>query len=252
MRRPAALFPIVLALGALIFVSRAGAQEPTKITACQTISQPGSYRLANNLPPIPPGLSCLVITANFVTIDLGGFSMTGSSGSLGEAGTGVLTKGQLQGIAVRNGSISGYTPSVNLGSADGSIVEGLRVSGLGVRGNGIIATGIVKGNTATDFRFTAIEATGTVTGNYVSNYGVNGITVGPGSTVTGNNVSGNTFTAIEVATGSTVIGNTATGGGIYGITVACPSNVIDNTSTGHSHNLVLNGKGCNDRNNVAP
>jgi hypothetical protein len=54
MRRPAALFPIVLALGALIFVSGAGAQEPTKITACQTISQPGSYRLANNLPPIPP------------------------------------------------------------------------------------------------------------------------------------------------------------------------------------------------------
>lgn len=257
MRRPAALIPIVLALGALIFVSGAGAQEPTKITACQTISQPGSYRLANNLAAIPPGRpACLVITANFVTIDLGGFSMTGSSageGASGQAGTGVLAQGQLQGIAVRNGSISGYTPSVDLGSADGSIVEGLRVSGFAVRGDGIIATGIVKGNTATDFRFTAIEATGTVTGNYVSNYGAIGITVGSGSTVAGNNVSGiDGATAIEVATGSTVIGNTATGGSPSGITIACPSNVIDNTSTGHSHNLVLNGKGCNDRNNVAP
>jgi hypothetical protein len=91
MRRPAALFPIVLALGALIFVSGAGAQEPTKITACQTISQPGSYRLANNLAAIPPGLpACLVITANFVTIDLGGFSMTQRSAGEGAAGTGVL------------------------------------------------------------------------------------------------------------------------------------------------------------------
>jgi hypothetical protein len=255
MRRPAALFPIVFALGALIFVSGAGAQEPAKITACQTISQPGSYRLANNLPAIPPGLPCLVITANFVSIDLGGFSMTGSSTGEGGAGTGVLAQGQLQGIAVRNGSISGYTPSVNLGSADGSIVEGLRVSGLGVRGSGIIATGIVKGNTATDFRFTAIEATGTVTGNYVSGYAVSGISVGPGSTVTGNNVSGSDgINAISVATGSTVIGNTATGtgSGIFGINVACPSNVIDNTSTGHSHNLVLSGNGCNNSNNVAP
>jgi hypothetical protein len=144
MRRHAALFPIVLALGALIFVSGAGAQEPIKITACQTISQPGSYRLANNLPPVPPGLSCLVITADFVTIDLGGFSIIGNSGLLG--GTGVLAQGQLLGIAVRNGSISGYTSSVNLGSADGSIVEGLRVSSGATRGDGIIATGIVKGN----------------------------------------------------------------------------------------------------------
>jgi hypothetical protein len=198
-----------------------------------------------------------VITANFVTIDLGGFSMTGSIGSLGVAGAGVLTHGQLQGIAVRNGSISGYAPSVDLGSADGSIVEGLRVSGVGRSAFGIIATGIVKGNTATDFRFTAIEATGTVTGNYVSNSatvnGFSAIAVGPGSTVTGNNVSGlDGATAIEVATGSTVIGNTATGGSADGIVVACPSNVIDNTSTGHSHNLVLNGNGCNNSNNVAP
>jgi parallel beta-helix repeat protein len=194
-------------------------------------------------------VSCLAITADFVTIDLGGFSMTGGIA----AGAGVVAQGQLQGIAVRNGSISGYTPSVDLRSADGSIVEGLRVSGLGVRGDGIFATGIVKGNTATDIRFIAIEATGTVTGNYVSNPGAIGIAAGPGTTVTGNNVSGNDGAiAIEVATGSTVIGNTATGGAPTGIAVTCPSNVIDNTSTGHSQNLVLNGEGCNNSNNVAP
>jgi hypothetical protein len=74
-----------------------------------------------------------VITADFVTIDLGGFSMTGGIA----AGAGVLAQGK--GIVVRNGSISGYETAVSLG--DGSIVEGLRVSGLGVRGNGIFARG---------------------------------------------------------------------------------------------------------------
>jgi hypothetical protein len=195
-----------------------------------------------------------VITADFVTIDLGGFSMTCSPFGTGAAAPGVLAQGQLQGIAVRNGSISGCTPSVDLGSADGSIVEGLRVSGCCVRGSGIIAKGLVKGNTATGFRFTSIDATGTVTGNYVSNYDEIGIEVGPGSTVIDNNVSGNGFIGFQVAAGSTVIGNTATsvGTGGFGILVTCPSNVIDNTSTGHSPNLILNGEGCNNSNNVAP
>jgi hypothetical protein len=47
MRRPAALFPISLA--AIILASGASAREPTPIRACQTISKPGSYELANNL-----------------------------------------------------------------------------------------------------------------------------------------------------------------------------------------------------------
>jgi hypothetical protein len=49
---------------------RASAREPIPIKACQTISQPGSYELANNLTSSG---DCLVIAANFVTIDLAGF-----------------------------------------------------------------------------------------------------------------------------------------------------------------------------------
>jgi hypothetical protein len=61
MKRSVALFPIVLALGAIIFAPRAVAQArdsregPIKIRQCQTISQPGSYELADNLPPIGVG-----------------------------------------------------------------------------------------------------------------------------------------------------------------------------------------------------
>jgi hypothetical protein len=61
MRRSAALFPIVLAFGAVILAPAAGAREATKINACQTISQPGSYELVGNLTAT--GFSdCLVIT----------------------------------------------------------------------------------------------------------------------------------------------------------------------------------------------
>jgi len=55
MKRFAALFPIALALGAIILVPRVGAQAqdaregPTEIEKCQTISHPGSYKLVNNL-----------------------------------------------------------------------------------------------------------------------------------------------------------------------------------------------------------
>ena len=234
MRRLAALFPIVLALGAIIFAPRGvqardSREGPIKITQCQTISQPGSYELANNLPPIgvaPPG-TCLVITASFVSIDLAGFTISGPSAR------GIRAQGQLHGISVRNGSISNLGNGVDLSSADGSIVEGLRVHIIGLRRPvGISANGIIKNNTVTGSRGNGIPATGIVTGNYAF---------------------GNRIANIEVGQGSTVIGNTTTGNEVSGIVVACPSNVTDNTATDSlQNNLVLNGEGCNNTNNVAP
>jgi hypothetical protein len=51
--------------------------DPTEIEQCQTISQPGSYKLVSNLTLTSPTPVCLPITANFVTIDLAGFTMAG-------------------------------------------------------------------------------------------------------------------------------------------------------------------------------
>ena len=42
------------------------------------------------------------------------------------------------------------------------------------------------------------------------------------------------------------------GGGTSGIEVACPSNVIGNTVTGFPENLLLNGAGCTNIDNLAP
>jgi len=228
MRRPSSLFSIAFALGVTILAPAADAQ-PTKINNCQTISNPGSYVLTDNLSA---NADCLVITADFVTINLAGFTISGGGAGFGIAAS--PGSGQrLRGIAVRNGSITNFFFGVDLASADGSIVEGLRLSG---NSEGIAAVNaIVKGNTVTGFDFFGISASASViTGNNAS---------------FSNNVSGaDGF----VSGGGTVIGNTAMNNGNAGFRVFCPVNLTDNTAVGNHPNLVLNGNGCNNTNNVAP
>ena len=210
---------------------------------CRTIDKPGSYKLVNNLTFTGTTGTCLSITASFVTIDLAGFTISGpgtSPPSFPTPNTTAIVAGDhTTGIAVRNGSISGFLLGVDLGG-DGSIVEGLRVFGRGFSELGIAAKGIVKGNTVVGIaggpgQGIGISATGIVTGNYVFS---------------------NRIAGLEIGQGSTVIGNTVTlsaGDGIGGIVVSCPSNVIDNTAVNNRGiNLLLEGNGCNNTNNVAP
>ncbi len=72
--------------------------------------------------------------------------------------------------------------------------------------------------------------------------------------VTGNYAFGNRSTGMVVGQGSTVIGNTVTDTfESTGLFVNCPSNVTNNTAVNNQgENLVLNGNGCNNTNNVAP
>ncbi|MBV8507579.1 MAG: hypothetical protein JOZ11_17455 [Alphaproteobacteria bacterium] len=243
MRRQAAPFPTVLVLTAIILVPSAGARAdareeggPFEIEKCRTISKSGSYKLVDNITfkGTATNVICLQITADSVTIDLAGFTISATP----FPGVGIAAKppsGQLRGIAVRNGALSDFGVAVDLSLADGSIVEGLRIPF--ALSAGIIANGIVKNNTVLnvfggDDIGTAISATGIIAGNYVSGAEVLGIGTGQGSTVIGN-------TAMGVFKGP-------------GISVDCPSNVTDNTAVNNHTNLVLNGNGCNNTNNVAP
>ncbi len=137
---------------------------------------------------------------------------------------------------MRNGSISGFGVGVDLEGVS-SIVEGLRVGGPCPCERGIVANGIVRGNTVSIASApgggVGITATGIVNGNYAFGNRSAGMVVGQGSTVIGNTV-------------------TDTDCGI-GLLVNCPSNVTNNTAVNNpSGNLVLNGNGCNNTNNVAP
>src|SRR6516164_1708008 len=93
MRKPAALFVIALALGAMILAPRSAARAdgreegPFEIEKCQTIDKPGSYKLVRNITfTLGPPFVCLSITASFVTVDLGGFSIS-APGAI--SGTGI-------------------------------------------------------------------------------------------------------------------------------------------------------------------
>ena len=256
MRRPAAVFPIALALGAMILAPRAGAQAqgPTEIATCQTISQPGSYVLVHNLTATG---DCLKINSDFVTIDLAGFAIIGSGDGTAIQFVGPTPQTPRRGFAARNGTISGFATGVQfirIGGTDGAIVEGLRIFGTagGTAGlDGILVRGaVVRGNTVvcgagpgTGIRV----VNGSVTGNVVEAC-EDGIDAFDG-VVSGNNLAG-TGTGISIDTG-TAIGNTVTGYSV-GIAATCPSNLIDNTATGNGKNLVLSGTGCKNTNNVAP
>jgi parallel beta-helix repeat protein len=248
MKQPGALFPIAFGLGAVALSPGAVAREPTVITACQTISQPGRYVLANSILTASGG-PCLTITASGVTIDLDGFFV----GAFGNAITVPLGGPPVQGTTIKNGSASSRNgAAVVLG--DGSKVTGLHVSS-GHIGTGIRANGIVRGNVVTDVFGPGIAASGTVTDNYV-----NGVLPYPGSPGSGVGISargtvrGNTATnnevGIEVSAGSEVIDNTAADNTKIGIQAECPSNLIDNTAVNNGMNLVLIGQGCNSKHNV--
>jgi hypothetical protein len=244
MRAVAGVFTIALVLGATIFIPQAtthaqSAREegPREIEKCQTISQPGSYKLVNDLTTTG---DCLLIAADFVTVDLAGFSISGGA-NFGGMGIQAVEppSGQRHGISVRNGSLFHFHTAVSLSGEDGSLVEGLRISQ--ILFGGIFATGIVRGNTVTNVtNGIGIAATGSVTGNYVS-FNSTGIFV-------------DSTPVFGIKQGSTVIGNTVTNNTQAGLVVDCPSNVTDNTAVFNAagFNLVLNGDGCNNTNNVAP
>jgi hypothetical protein len=220
-----AAFPFALVLGVTTALGAGAQAEPTEITKCETISQPGSYVLDRNLTDLAAIGDCLVISADSVTIDLGGFSITGQGG-----GVGIRTiPPAAHGIAVRNGSISRFLDGVNLKSVDGAIVENLRV--FHNSGDGIIASGIVRGNSAVQNLATGIVATGTVTGNVAFDNFIHGIEADPGSTVIAN----------------TVLRNKR-----FGLFVQCPSNVTGNTAVDNGTNLAVSGTGCHIEDNVAP
>lgn len=229
---------------------------------------------------------CLIIKADNVTLDLGGFVLSGD-----RTGTGITDKKvDRQRIVVRNGTIRSFGSGISLSFTQDAVVEGVSAhnnNGIGIKAGDSNHTGsIVIGNTASDnsggiwvgpdsvvsnniVRFDkgglAIEVgKGSIVSNNIASEGFDGvgIKVGLGSTVSGDTITviGDFATGMIVDSGSTVSGNTVSFNEGDGIVVSCPSVVIGNTAFGNkslsglpeSSNLILEGDGCIDVNNVAP
>jgi parallel beta-helix repeat protein len=244
------LFIVALVLVTAFHRPEASA-EPVPITACGPIDQAGSYVLANNL--VVAENDCLQIRAEFVTIDLAGFLIVGNG-----LGGGIFSRpgSSPRGIVVRNGTISGFTLGIHI-TGDGTIVEKVRVfgndSGITVLGTGIVRDNIAQGNGGCGI----CGDVGIVTGNIARDNGSFGIRFGQGI-LKGNFVTNNADGIVITSEGSTVSGNTAIANNLLagnhtGISVTCPANVIGNTATtNRGGNLVPNGQGCNNTENLAP
>lgn len=186
---------LALALGGCANQGNPLAKGPVNIHDCGTIDQPGSYRVVKNLTA-PPGGDCLVVTADHVSIALGGFGIEGNG-----AGNGILLVGPRIDVDIRGGTIRNFGDD-GISAPDpgnrGHRIKGVRA--VSNAGNGIFLAG--GGHRVRDCTAVGNGSVQTVAGN-------DGIKVGDGSTVTGNTADGNARHGVDAGHGSTLTGNTA-------------------------------------------
>ena len=99
------------------------------LASCTSISAGGYYFLENDL--VAAG-TCLVIEADFVTIDLGGYSLIGSSSGIGISDESIPRTG----TTIINGTITGFADAIILGASEGTVLRNVRVvdnPGFGMR-----------------------------------------------------------------------------------------------------------------------
>ena len=213
----AVFFAAVTVLG---FAAAAGAVDGTidinqaKVLAAGgfpfTISTSGSYRLTGNLT-VPLNTNGIVVGANFLTIDLNGFSITGPGSG---TGTGIIS-GLFGGITVENGAVTGFHDGVVLG-AD-SIVKSVHAD---LNAN----NGITAGNNSV------------IAGCTANSNGNLGITAGDNSGVEGCTANSNTAFGIDCSFNGCTISNNAANGNNIGIRLRGSGGVIlHNTSINNSH-----------------
>jgi len=215
-----------------IALSYSYAVAATAITACGSLGS-GSYIVTKNFTA-GSGVNCLVVTADNVTIDLGGFTITGSGAS-----NGVLASGR-NNVTVKNGTLV-FARAV-FATGEGAVIYAVRA----VRAAGVSAgfKGFSVGDNATVENSYVTAHTGGAT---PQTGGV--ITAGKNSKVIGNTISGNSGNIIVVSDGSFVKDNTVTqnsGSSGSAILVSQNCKIVDNvissstfgvTATG-DHNLI--------------
>lgn len=169
-----------------------------------TLSVRGSYRLSSNLT-VPAETTGIDIPVSGVSLDLNGFQIAGDGGGAGVVGSAVVN-----GISVRNGSVTGFRDGIAIGSRASEVrdIRAFDNTGAGIRvGSGLF-----------------------VSGNSLTRNGI-GIKAFRDSLITGNVLSFNDI-GIDALQNSTISGNTTAAHRI-GIKVLCPAGLIGNTSAGN-------------------
>ncbi len=236
-----------LALLAAAMQATTAVAAPDKINQCKAITQSGSYVVTKNLNASG---DCLVINADFVTIDLDGFVIEGNGTGGGITDLGAFTN---VGVTVRNGTVSNFFNGISLAASTAGVVE--RMTSVGNTNVGIVlVSGIVRDSIATgnvNNSGISVGPRSLVTGSNSTNNDV-GIVTNIGSTIIGNTVGLNIRHGIVMSGNGTIVNNTSNNNAQLGIHAECPSTVIGNTAVGNGTNLSLVGAGCASDHNAAP
>lgn len=103
--------------------------SPGDISACTTITQPGSYSITQDLPGSGSLLadgSCIAIQASGVSIDIANHAITGLGIS---SGFGITDGGiNYSNISVFDGTVTGFATAINLGASSASIIRNVRAT----------------------------------------------------------------------------------------------------------------------------
>ena len=223
-------------LGILMVGSAAALAQPKPITACgTTISTPGSFVVTANLAATSTAVPCINVTSPAVTIDLGGFTLTGKGGSAGIlSGSTATTGGTLK---VANGLIKLFKLGIN--------APGIGVTLRNVQVIGNQGTGAVLGDDAqvrdSDF-----------VGNGTSGLG-DGLDVGGNALITHCTLTNNNGNGLQakgagaVVTASRAASNAADGFLTRGSSVLRSNSAVSNTKLGFQ----ALGGGCTFTSNTA-
>jgi hypothetical protein len=224
-----------------------------------TISQSGSYYLTDNLTGVS-GQNGITISADYVSVDLNGFTLTGVAGAV----TGIVVTGAAKAIRVHNGTLAQWPQN---GIALGNTISGEidHVQAIGNHSIAIhapfsatlshctIAQGLSNGLVTGDHSliehclFTN-NAAGALTGvdsrvqdcNFSKNNGY-GVTVGAGSSVNDSTANENSQHGIVAGDGSTVTNCTAQSNAADGIHMGSSCSVTHCSST--QNGIGTNGSG---------
>lgn len=189
------------------------------IASCSVITRPGSYVLARGITATQRDLksitgsapSCILIVADFVSLDLHGYTIAGPGSGFGIYSTRNASGKYPIATHVRNGSVTGFDRGIAVEGA-GHTVKQVRVTGnaagLTIDGGGMMVEEVVA--IANGEALTCFSGPANIVRNSVfQSNGGNGIN-------------------LLACPGSSIVGNTVSGSGGGGILAQCPSVILQN------------------------
>lgn len=217
---------------------------PSISTGLHGISAPGSYVLTANITAGGSEFTGIFITADNVTIDLNGFTISGD----GASGYGIVLSNTRRNVTIRNGVIRNFgLAGISASNDEHMVIENLTIEDCG-------QSAILAGDHST-LRNIIVRASasngiaagaGSIVADCIStNNGSSGISVAEGSTVTGCVASDNASDGIQATDACTIRDNNCRGNTSDGIQGANRNNIQDNTCDSNGLSAGVSGYGVN-------